>query len=54
MDKKLKIPSNKHFCIRLSDEEKEIFKSAAKEENKSLGTWLKELARKQIRRNQND
>jgi predicted HicB family RNase H-like nuclease len=35
-------------CFRISPEEKVRFKEAAAKDGKSLGTWLKHLARQRI------
>jgi hypothetical protein len=45
------VPSHPKFCFRLSPEERAIFERAALEDGKkSLGTWLKMLARERAER----
>lgn len=43
------VPSHPKFCFRLSHDERAIFEQAAKADGKkSLGTWLKMLARARV------
>ena len=45
------VPSHPKFCLRLSPEERAVFELAAATDGKrSLGTWLKMLARERIGR----
>jgi predicted HicB family RNase H-like nuclease len=42
------INSHPTVCLRVSPEDKERFKVAAKADGKALGTWLRWLARQRI------
>ena len=45
------VPSHPKFCFRLSPEERAVFEMSAKADGKkSLGTWLKMLARERVER----
>ena len=48
MKQKFDFESHPPVCFRLATEEKERFKKAAEADGKSLGTWLKGLARKRV------
>lgn len=43
-----KIPSNPIVPVRMSADEKALFKNAATKDGKALGTWLKWLAQTRI------
>ena len=45
------VQSHPKFCFRLSPEERAVFEMSAKADGKkSLGTWLKMLARERVER----
>ena len=46
---KEKYPSNRPWAMRISIEERERFKQAAKNDGYAMATWLKRLARARIK-----
>jgi predicted HicB family RNase H-like nuclease len=48
------IPSHPRINVRISPAEKQAFTEAAARDNKSLGTWLKWLARQRIAEQNSD